>query len=45
LTVLRAVGVESEMELAYASLQQLSAPLLDCLQRLPANGWRIEPGE
>ena len=28
LTVLRAVGVESEMELAYASLHQLCVPLL-----------------
>ena len=35
LTVTRAVGVESEMELAFASLQQLSAPLLDRLDRLP----------
>jgi DNA-binding CsgD family transcriptional regulator len=35
LTVLRAVGMESEMELAYASLQQLCAPLLDLLGRLP----------
>jgi DNA-binding CsgD family transcriptional regulator len=36
LTVVRAVGVESEMELAYASLHQLSAPLLDRLELLPA---------
>ena len=36
LTVLQAVGVESEMELAYASLHQLCAPLLDRLERLPA---------
>ena len=35
LRVLRAVGVESEMELAYASLHQLCAPLLDRLGRLP----------
>ena len=35
-TVLRAEGVESEMELAYASLQQLCAPLLGGLARLPA---------
>jgi DNA-binding CsgD family transcriptional regulator len=35
MTVLRAVGVESEMELAYASLHQLCAPLLDGLERLP----------
>ena len=36
LTVVRAVGVESEMELAYASLHQLCAPLLDRLESLPA---------
>jgi DNA-binding CsgD family transcriptional regulator len=36
LTVVRAVGVESEMELAYASLHQLCASLLDRLERLPA---------
>ena len=36
LTVARAVGVESDMELAYASLHQLCAPLLDRLQGLPA---------
>jgi DNA-binding CsgD family transcriptional regulator len=36
LTVVQAVGVESEMELAYASLHQLCAPLLDRLERLPA---------
>src|SRR3954452_6278581 len=35
LTVTRAVGVESEMELAFASLHQLCAPLLDGLERLP----------
>jgi DNA-binding CsgD family transcriptional regulator len=35
LTVARAVGVESEMELAYASLHQLCAPLLDGLESLP----------
>jgi hypothetical protein len=34
--VVRAVGVESEMELAFAALQQLCAPLLDRLERLPA---------
>ena len=33
--VLRAVGVESEMELAFASLQQLCAPMLDRLERIP----------
>ncbi len=36
LTVLRAVGVESVMELAYASLHQLCAPLLDRLEALPS---------
>jgi DNA-binding CsgD family transcriptional regulator len=36
LTVLRAEGVESEMELAYASVQQLCAPLLESLERLAA---------
>jgi len=35
LTVLRATGIESEMELAFASLQQLCAPLLDRLETLP----------
>src|SRR3954468_10034970 len=34
--VLRALGVESEMELAFAALQQLCAPMLDRLGRLPA---------
>jgi DNA-binding CsgD family transcriptional regulator len=34
-TVVRAVGVESEVELAYASLHQLCSPLLDLLTRLP----------
>ncbi|HEY1518197.1 MAG TPA: AAA family ATPase [Solirubrobacteraceae bacterium] len=33
--VARATGVESEMELAYAGLQQLCAPFLDRLERLP----------
>jgi DNA-binding CsgD family transcriptional regulator len=36
LTVARAAGVESEMELAYASLHQLCAPMLDRRERLPA---------
>jgi len=36
LTVVRAVGVESEMELAYASLHQLCGPMLDQLHLLPA---------
>jgi DNA-binding CsgD family transcriptional regulator len=35
LTVLRAVGAESEMEMAYASLHQLCAPLLERLLHLP----------
>src|SRR3954465_7511888 len=35
LTVVRAVGVESEMELGFASLHQLCAPLLDRLPELP----------
>src|SRR5215468_7085848 len=34
--VARAAGVESEMELAFAGLHQLCAPLLDRLGRLPA---------
>jgi DNA-binding CsgD family transcriptional regulator len=34
-TVAQATGVESEMELAYAGLQQLCAPFLDRLERLP----------
>ena len=36
LIVLRAAGVEAEMELAYAALHQLTAPLLDRLDRIPA---------
>ena len=36
LRIMRAVGVESEMELAYASLHQLCAPMLDHLGKLPA---------
>jgi predicted ATPase len=36
LTVLPAVGVESEMELPYAGLHQLCASLRDQLERLPA---------
>ena len=35
LRVVRAVGVESEMELAFAALHQLCAPMLDRLDRLP----------
>jgi DNA-binding CsgD family transcriptional regulator len=34
--VARATGVESEMELAFAGLQQLCAPFADRLERLPA---------
>jgi DNA-binding CsgD family transcriptional regulator len=34
--LLRAAGVESEMELAFAALHQLCAPLHDFLDRLPA---------
>jgi DNA-binding CsgD family transcriptional regulator len=34
--IIRAAGIESEMELAYAGLHQLCAPLLDRLDRLPA---------
>ena len=33
--VLRAAGVQSEMELAFAGLHQLLAPMLDRLDRLP----------
>ncbi len=33
--VTRAVGVQSEMELAFAGLHQLCAPILDHLERLP----------
>jgi hypothetical protein len=36
LSVLRAVGVESEMELAFAALYQLCSPVLDRVHRLPA---------
>jgi hypothetical protein len=36
LEVLRASGVESEMELAFASLQQLCAPMLDRVGLLPS---------
>src|SRR3954463_10517450 len=35
LTVLRADGVESELELAFAALHQLCAPVLGALDRLP----------
>src|SRR5438132_10990737 len=36
LGIVRAVGVESERELAFAALHQLCVPILDRLQRLPA---------
>ena len=36
LTIVRMAGIESEMELAYAGLHQLCAPLLDGLERLSA---------
>jgi DNA-binding CsgD family transcriptional regulator len=36
LTVVRAVGVESDMELPFASLHQLCGPLLERLETLPA---------
>jgi DNA-binding CsgD family transcriptional regulator len=35
LRVIRVAGMESEMELAFAGLQQLCAPMLDRLDRLP----------
>src|ERR1700737_859795 len=35
LRVARVAGVESEMELAFAALQQLCAPMLDQLEALP----------
>src|SRR5256714_406503 len=36
LTIVRAVGVQSDMELAFASLHQLCGPLLDTLETLPS---------
>src|SRR5262245_40767928 len=36
MTVVQAVGMESEMELPYASLHQLCGPLLNRLEALPA---------
>ena len=36
LTVVRAAGVESEMELAYSGLHQLCGTILDRLEKLPA---------
>jgi DNA-binding CsgD family transcriptional regulator len=35
LRLVRVVGIESEMELAFAALHQLCAPMLDQLERLP----------
>src|SRR5215204_3502113 len=35
-TIVRAVGVQSDMELPYAALHQLCGPLLDRLEALPA---------
>src|SRR5215467_12070238 len=34
--VVRAAGVQSEMELAFAGLHQLCAPMLEYLDRIPA---------
>jgi len=36
LNIARATGVASEMELAFASLHQLCAPMVDMVERLPA---------
>ena len=38
-TVLRAVGVESEMELAFATVHQLCAPLLDRMESISQTDW------
>src|SRR2546423_11632846 len=35
-TVMRARGIESEVELAFAGLHELLRPVLDTLERLPA---------
>jgi DNA-binding CsgD family transcriptional regulator/tetratricopeptide (TPR) repeat protein len=35
-TLARAVGIESEMELAFATLHQLCVPMLDRLERIPS---------
>ena len=50
--IARAVGVESEMELAYAGLQQLCAPFTDRIEQLPgpqrdalATGFGLRDGE
>lgn len=45
--VLRAVGVELESEMAYSALQQLCAPLMGHVDRLPGPGlrcWRPPDG-
>jgi hypothetical protein len=45
--VARTVGVEGEMELAFAALQQLCSPSLDLIERLPirsATDWRLPWG-
>jgi AAA ATPase domain len=45
--VVRVTGVESEMELAFAALHQLWAPLLDRLGRLPGPQrtlWKLRSG-
>jgi hypothetical protein len=47
LRLLRAAGVESEMELPFAGLHQLCVPLLDRLERLlvrSATPWRTRSG-
>src|ERR1700746_86331 len=36
LRVVRAIAVESEMELAFAGVHQVCSPVLDVLERLPA---------
>jgi Flp pilus assembly CpaF family ATPase len=38
--VARAAGVQSEMELAFAAVHQLCAPMLDRLDRLPGRSGR-----
>ena len=43
LMVVRAAGVESEMELAYAGLHQLCAPIFDRLETLPSPVGSLRP--
>jgi hypothetical protein len=46
--VARAAGVESEMELAFAGLHQVCAPLLDRVERLPTpqrDALEVAPGQ